>query len=551
MNVTNLMNRQILRRNALHLSRPYATIAVEALRFVGLNDRSGRKPVMDRQFARQYPRFSQTAAFVLAAATTLSVAGAASAQDGGAPPGLPMCPGALTTGDVPVSFMRTGPVDFGPGTGMQSVGDHQFGVEYNLLFSGNYHLNMAGTLHVNWLGGVAPLTVTTTPRAGSGLFDVTFGLRMLGRIWVLGVAFDLPLSQIIMDNVGMDSAMFDPWEWEFGMPTHLQLDVSAWREVYSRTLTIAGMSYPVALEARYNMEAWARTKELAFPVRMGGAAGMTYGAIDAAHTSVAIPTPTDGRLNLAVRWQPQLRYRGSLQFRLIVRRQVCALGVCTTINVPTPDNFLPIVTSNEPLPSAFEPTDTPVLVPLVRIDERELDFGMVRVGTSGMQQVLILNPGASPLALALTNPAEAAFRVGMGNGCVPPAGSTMFPVTFMPPMRGLFRSELLVNSNGASNNPARITLVGEGAEVTMPPAAIPDGGRRDSGSGGSGPIPDGGRRSRVGTEYSGAQLDAGCACRAPSAPMSPSNAPLGALAGAALCATIITRRTRRRATSNN
>jgi hypothetical protein len=483
-------------------------------------------------------------ASVAVAAAVLSLAGAAHAQDaGGPPPGgmptLPMCPGAINNGEIPVSFMRTGPVDFGPGTGMQTVGDHNFGIEYNLLFSGNYHLNMAGNLLINWLNGVAPLTVTTTPRPMSGLFDVTFGLRMLGRVWVLGVAFDLPLSAIIMDNVGMDRKVFDPWQFEYTDATHLMLNVSAWRTVYSRTLTIAGMNYPVEIQARYNMEAWARTKEIAFPVRMGGAAGMTYGALDAAHMSVAIPTPTDGRLNLAVRWQPQLRYRGSLQFRLVVRREVCVAGICTRVDVPTPENFAPVAMANEPLPSAFEPTDTPINVALVRIDERELDFGMVRVGTSGMQQLLVMNPGASPLAMALTNPAEAAFRIGMNTACIPASGSSMFPVTFSPTSRGQFRSELMVVSNGASNNPARITLVGEGAEVTMPPAVRPDGGRAD-GSGST----DGGRGARGTTEYSGAQLDAGCACKAPSAPQSP-NGPLGAVLGTGLCATLALRRARR------
>lgn len=502
-------------------------------------------------------RISRSTVSALTLATTMVFGGVANAQDGGVrdsgpvmpPPGgvptLPMCPGAVNNGDVPVSFMRTGPVDFGPGTGMQMVGDRNFGIAFNLLFSGNYHLNMAGTLHVNWLGGVAPLTVTTTPRAGSGLFDVTFGLRMMGTVYVLGAAITLPLSAIIMDNVGMDSATFDPWEFEYSDRTLLNLNVSAWRTIFSRTVTIAGMQYPIEIQARYNMEAWARTKEIAFPVRMGGAAGMTYGALDAAHMNVAIPTPADGRLNLAVRWQPQLRYRGSLQFRLVVRREVCALGVCTNIDVPTPDNFAPIAMSNEPLPSAFEPTDTPILMSLVRIDERELDFGMVRVGETGMQQILVLNPGASPLAAALSNPAEAAFRLGNSSGCIAPGGSSMFPVTFTPPARGPFRSELNVYSNGASNNPARITLRGEGSEVTMPAV------RSDAGNDGSARNPDGrggggnGSGGRDTSEYSGAQLDAGCACRAPAAPRTPSNMPLAALATAALCATFVSRRSRK------
>jgi MYXO-CTERM domain-containing protein len=446
-------------------------------------------------------------------------AGAPPAADagggGGALPTVPMCPGAINTADVPVSFMRNGPVDFGPGTGMRMVGDRTFGAEFNLLFSGTYRLAMAGTIHVNWLGGVTPLTLTTDGRPGSGNFNVVFGLRMVGRIYILGVAIDLPLSRIIDDMEGMGSRTFDPWQYTFNDATRVDLPVSAWRTIFTRTVTIMGEEYPVEVQARYNMQAWARTQEIGFPNRASGAMGMVFGTINESTPSVTIPVPRDGRLNLAVRWKPQLRYRGTIQLRFLVRRRVCAFGVCTNVDVPTPADFAPIALSNEPLPDPFEPTDTPVLLPLSQFTDPEIDFGSVRLGTTGMQNIVVMNPGASPLAIAASTPGEMAFRLTTNSTCVSPAGMGMFPIAFTPPGRGEFRSEITLASNSANNNPHRIRLIGTGAEETRPPV------RTDAGSSGS----DASARTEGGVgvpgtnrEFGGLQQDATCACRAAGAP---------------------------------
>lgn len=430
-------------------------------------------------------------------------------------PPVPMCADAVTRGSVPVSFSRMGPVDFGPGTGMRMVGSRMFGIEFNLLFSGTYRLAMGGSIHVRWLDGATPLTLTAEGAAGTGMFNVEFGLRMLGRVYVLGVGIDLPLRYIIEDMVGRCGRTFDPWEFTFTDATKCELPVSAWRTVYSTTTTIAGDDYPWEIQARYNMQAWARTQEIGFPNRSSGAMDTVFGAISESTPAVNVPVPADGRLNLAVRWKPQLRYRGTIQLRLIVRRRVCVLGVCTNVDVPTPDDFAPIALSNEPLPDPFEPTDTPVLLPLANFNEPELDFGSVRIGTTAMQNLVVLNPGASTLAAGVSSPSDPAFRLGMNSTCVRPGGEGVIPVTFTPPSRGDFRSELLVASNGATNNPYRIRLIGSGADMTVPPV-------RDAGAGRDGgqTSVDGGRRpgSTGPAEYDGLQQDASCACRAPAAP---------------------------------
>lgn len=476
------------------------------------------------------------------AAREASAPDASAAMDGGsggATPTVPSCPGAINTANVPVSFTRNGPVDFGPGTGMRMVGDRNFGAEFNLLFSGTYRLAMAGTIHVNWLGGVNPLTMSTTGSPGTGNFQVTFGLRMIGRIFILGVAIDLPLSRIIEDMEGMGSRTFDPWQFTINDATKVELPVSAWRTVYSNSVNIGGDDYPWEIQARYNMQAWARTVEIGFPNRASGAAGMVFGAIDETHPAVTVPVPADGRLNLAVRWKPQLRYRGTIQLRLVVRRRVCALGICTTIDVPTPSDFAPIALSNEPLPDPFEPTDQPVLLPLMGATDPEIDFGSVMLGTQGTQNLIVMNPGASTLAAGISAPADPVFRLGMNSTCVTAGSSNMIPITFSPTARGSFQSEITIGSNGARNNPTRVRLLGIGADTTRPPTG------RDGGTSGDGGARDGSSRPGVGetpSEYNGPQIDAACACRAPAAPAHSAPSPALAMAALAAASAVVCRR---------
>jgi hypothetical protein len=93
-------------------------------------------------------------------AALLALAAPARAQDAGATDGdtgatdggprtSPTCPDAVWNASAPVAFMRSGPVDFGPGTGMMMVGSRStVGMEYNLLFSGTYQTGMRGRLNL-------------------------------------------------------------------------------------------------------------------------------------------------------------------------------------------------------------------------------------------------------------------------------------------------------------------------------------------------------------------------------------------------------------------
>lgn len=444
-------------------------------------------------------------------------AGPADAGSGGPTPTLPMCAGAINTADVPVMGERMGPVDMLPGTGMGMAGSSTFGLRYNLLFSGDYTLRMAGTLHVNWLGGVNPLTVSTDGTPMTGFLRVRYGLRMMATLYVVGAAIPIDLSNIIMDNESTGEKTFNPWQWDYSDDTRIALNVSAYRTVYMNSVTVAGETYPYELQMRFNMQTRAKTEKIDFPNRSSGAMGQVFGALTGTTPQVTIGVPADGRLDLAYRWQPRIRYTGSLQFRLIVSRRVCVAGICSNIDVPTPDlGSIPL--ENELIPTAWE-RSAPVLIPLARVDEPEVDFGSVRINTTGMQQLIVLNPGASPLAVAITNPGDPAFALGMNTTCIGAGMMGQIPVTFSPTSLGSFRSEVRVHSNGASNNPARVTLNGIGAMETVPPVRT-DGGTRTDGGGASG---DGGR------EVYGPQVDAGCACRTSGSTQAPRGAWLGAL----------------------
>jgi len=457
---------------------------------------------------------------------------------------LPMCPGAINTADIPVMGTAMGRIDALPGTGPGMLGSSSIGLEYNLLFSGEYRLNMNGTLHVNWLGGVTPLTITTTGTPATGLLFVRYGLRMMATLRFLGARIPINLNTIIMDNESSGMAMFDPWQWELSDATRVYLNVSAWRDIYTNSIVVAGDTYNYRIQMRFNMTTRARTEKIEFPNRAGGAAGMVFGALTGTTPAVNIPVPPNGNLDLAYRWVPRIKYVGTLQLRLVVDRRVCTPGIpiCTNIDFPTPD-FAGITLDNEILATPWE-RSTPVLLPLAQLNEPEIDFGSVRIGTTGMQQLIVLNPGASPLAVAVSRPGEPSFALPTASGCAAPRGMLSLPVTFTPPSMGSFRSEVTIDSNGATNNPARVALLGIGAMETRPPTGR-DGGTGGT-DGGAPPRGDGGRRANGVFDV---QADAGCACRASTQTHGSNRGRWAILAMGAASALLARRASRRRASA--
>jgi MYXO-CTERM domain-containing protein len=130
----------------------------------------------------------------------------------------------------------------------------------------------------------------------------------------------------------------------------------------------------------------------------------------------------------------------------------------------------------------------------------------------------------------------------MNSSCVSAGGMGSVPISFSPTSRGEFRSEVLVASNGATNNPHRVRLFGIGADMTRPPVGrdggTSDGGptRRDGGGSGPGEVP---------SEYNGPQIDAACACRVPAAPARSTPSRTVALAALAALGAVAARARRR------
>lgn len=438
-----------------------------------------------------------------------------------------LCPDAVRSVSAPVAFTRSGPVDFGPGTGMRMVGDRStVGLEYNLLFSGRYETGMRGQLNVRW---PRSLTITAEGEPMGGYLDVTFGLRMLGRLYVLGVGIDLPLSYIIDDHEGHGRSVFTPWAWNYE-GTDVHLNVSAWRTIYRRSFYIGGDEYPVELMARYNMVARIRTLEIGFPDRSMPNAIMNISQITRDMPEAIYPPPRNGDLELLTRWKAQLRYEGRIELRVVVRRRVCAYGICSTVDFSAPE--FPIVVSRETLPDPFDQAPR-FQLPVARVDLPELDFGDVRIGESVTQNLQVFNDGLATLGVEATPPAEMAFTVGPG-ACIRARSSGNIPITFTPPRVGTFRTELTLNGNGTIGSPTTVVLVGNGVTtMTRPPSSRRDAGR----------LPDGGRVGDGG-EYFGPEIEATCGCRTVGGPNSRSARAMPIVA-TALGAMLLLRRRRK------
>jgi hypothetical protein len=400
-----------------------------------------------------------------------------------------------------------GDVDFGPGTGMSSIGSHSsLGLDYNLLFSGNYSTSMRGHLNVDW---PRSLTITAIPEPMGGMLDVTFGLRMMATLWVAGSPIPLPLDRIIDDMEGHGHAVFDPWRWHFDDTTPLvHLNVSAWRTLYTLTVNVAGSDVDFELQMRYNVDVDIRTVEIGFPDRTSTAAMQPNLAVITETMPVAIyPAPRDGNLDLLTRWKSELRYQGSFEFRvnpschssldLVCRAATGLLGsVLGTISTP------PIATSHQQLPDPFD--NMPHFdLPVQEVDRQMIDFGNVHVGETVMDHFVVTSGGRSTLAVDTGASDLPEFTVSPG-GCVEAGRTLDVPVTFHPTSVGQFQTEIEVNSNGTVGTPHRITLYGRG--VTTSTMRANDAGNADGGAN---------AHSGDGGEYLGPRFDAACGCRTP------------------------------------
>ncbi len=413
----------------------------------------------------------------------------------------PTCPDAITTASAGVTFTRMGPVDFGPGTGMSSIGSHSgLGLDYNLLFSGRYAAEMRGHLDVNW---PRSLSVTAVGEPMGGYLDVTFGLRMTATLWVAGTPIPIPLDILIDDHEGHGRSVFTPWAWNFE-GTNVHLNVSSWRTLYSTSMDVAGSGVNFDFQMRYNMDASIRTVEIGFPDRTSTAMVQPNLSQITVDMPVAlIPAPRDGNLDLLTRWKAQLRYQGSFEFRVVpscassldlyCRAATGLLGsILGTISTP------PLVTTTDTLPDPFD--NIPHFdLPVQLVDRREIDFGDVHIGETAMDMFTVRSTGRSTLAADISSATDPQFHVGPG-GCIPGGGNMDIPVTFTPAGVGQYSTTITIASNGTAGAPSEVVLVGRGVTT---PTVRPDAGGLRGGEAGS----------DSGPEYHGPRIEAGCGCR--------------------------------------
>ncbi len=438
-------------------------------------------------------------------AAIVAIPSLARAQDGSVGPGDGgsrswMCPGAITNATQRVVFHRMAPIDFGPGTGMRSIGSRSgLGLEYNLLFSGRYDTEMRGNIAVRW---PVPLTLSAPPEPMGGYLEAWFGLRMTATLYAAGIAIPLPLGVVIDDNEGHGRSMFTPWAWNFE-GTDIHLNVSAWRTIYRTTVNVLAHNIEFQLQMRYNTTFTIRTVEIGFPDRGSPTSMMLNLAVINGMTPEAVyPPPPNGMLELLTRWRSQIRYQGTLEFRIQPRCADSLDLICLAASgllgaVLRPVETGAIAESRDILPDPFDQSPRYSL-PVQRIDNLYIDFGDVRVGESAMLPIEVSNPGAALLDSEPTASTDTAFRVGAGV-CIPAGGTSRIPVTFTPPRIGVFRTDIMVESNGITGTPMTVTLTGNGAMETRPATMRVDAGAGDGSR-------DGGR-GRAG-------IDAGCECRA-------------------------------------
>jgi MYXO-CTERM domain-containing protein len=155
--------------------------------------------------------------------------------------------------------------------------------------------------------------------------------------------------------------------------------------------------------------------------------------------------------------------------------------------------------------------------------EIEVDFGDVRLGLSGRQDVTLRNPGTLTTLFTPQPAADGAFQVPTDPLCVPGGQTRTLSVRFMPDRAGRYDSVLNVATTAPAMPALSLRLTGNGVDPSSPirdggssardASAVPSDGAVQPGSdGGFGGQKDVGADGEGGTVIEGTQ---GCGCRTP------------------------------------
>lgn len=360
----------------------------------------------------------------------------------------PAC--AVRTATSRVLFQSNGPVEFGPGTsGM--AGSSMLGIRYNLLLLGDYDWNMAGALHVRW---PPALKVSATGDAMGGHLTVQYGLRLQVTLRVFGVELALPLPMWVgmADRSERGSSTFTPWAWT-GDDTAVRVTAT------ERLLREGDLAVPIVnnvhyrVYASYELTTTVRTREIAFPQAMT--------SITATNPEADVAPTANGDVMLPARWAGSLRYVGSLRLRVEVSYPVCVAGICTMTTMNAFNDAIPFASATEQQMSV----DRSARVQLpgaTSMPTYTVDFGRVRLGLSGRQDIALRNPGT---VTALMTPGMATgteFQWASDPMCVGGGATRTFTTRFIPTREGRVEVDLPIETSAPSVPSIMLHLVGEG-----------------------------------------------------------------------------------------
>lgn len=438
----------------------------------------------------------------------------------------PAC--AVRTSNSRMLFQSAGPVEFGPGfTGM--AGSGMFGARWNFLLMGDYAWMMPGELRARW---PPALRVSAVGDMQGGTLTVQYGLRLQFWLSILGTEFMIPVPESIgVDRYERGMSRFTPWAWN---GTDTAVTVTA----HERLLREGQLNVPVLntvtyrLWGSYELTTTVRTREIAFP--------QANSSITEMNPEADVPPTANGDVNLPARWIGSLRYVGSLRLRLEVSYRACIPGtpICTMRTDTVLNQAIPFASAMEQQMSV----DRSVRVPLpgaLAQPEIEVDFGGVRLGLSGRQDVMLRNPGTVTALLTPQAPADRVFQVSTDPICLPGGASRALPVRFAPDRAGRFDSVLNIETTAPAQPAISLRLTGDGADPSSPlrdagllrsdSAVVEADGAVVEDDGGAGPVGDGGELGAV------VEAAPGCGCRATgSTRVAPGSLLVGAFALAAL-----------------
>lgn len=381
----------------------------------------------------------------------------------------PAC--AVRTSSSRILFQSAGPVEFGPGWS-GTLGSGMFGARYNFLLMGDYAWQMPGEMRAAW---PPEMRIAAVGDMQGGSLTVQYGLRLQFWLSVLGTEFMIPIPMWVgTDRSERGMSRFTPWAWS-GTDTNVTVTAHE-RLLREDTLSVPVLnSITYRLWGSYELTTSVRTREIAFP--------QANSSITEMNPEADVPPTANGDLNMPARWLGSLRYVGSLRLRLEVRYPLCIPGtsICSSRTDTVVNQAIPFASATEQQMSVDRAVRLPAPGATAQ-PEIEVDFGDVRLGLSGRQDVTLRNPGTLTTLFTPAAVADPAFVASTDPLCVPGGTTRVLSVRFAPDRAGRFDSVLNLATTAPGMPALSLRLTGNGVDPSSP---IRDAGSPSSDGGAS------------------------------------------------------------------